>query len=66
MGEPFEKKYVQFSETDIKKVTSNFHNWQQVGFEKRIKILPSFVLVHRLLKLRKRTFLWCQVNILNL
>jgi type I restriction enzyme M protein len=29
MGEPFEKKYTQFSEDDIKKVTATFHQWQQ-------------------------------------
>jgi type I restriction enzyme M protein len=29
MGEPFEKKYTQFSEEDIKKVTATFHQWQQ-------------------------------------
>jgi type I restriction enzyme M protein len=29
MGEPFEKKFTQFSEADIKKVASTFHNWQQ-------------------------------------
>ena len=27
-GEPFEKKYVQFSENDIKKVASAYHAWQ--------------------------------------
>ena len=29
MGEPFEKKFTQFSEADIKKVAETFHNWQQ-------------------------------------
>ena len=42
IGEPFEKKYVQFSEDDRKKVTDNFHNWQQVGFEKKYKDTPEF------------------------
>jgi type I restriction enzyme M protein len=28
MGEPFEKKYTQFSDDDIQKVTSTFHQWQ--------------------------------------
>jgi type I restriction enzyme M protein len=31
MGIPFEKKYVQFSEEDIKKVTETFHKWQTLG-----------------------------------
>jgi type I restriction enzyme M protein len=29
MGEPFEKKYTQFSDADIQKVTSTYHQWQQ-------------------------------------
>ena len=29
MGEPFEKKFTQFSEADIKKIAETFHNWQQ-------------------------------------
>jgi len=29
MGEPFEKKFTQFSEADIKQVAGTFHNWQQ-------------------------------------
>jgi type I restriction enzyme M protein len=28
LGEPFEKKYTQFSEDDIKKVTDTYHQWQ--------------------------------------
>ncbi|MFN0203503.1 MAG: N-6 DNA methylase [Bacteroidia bacterium] len=28
MGEPFEKKYTQFSDDDIKKVTDTYHQWQ--------------------------------------
>lgn len=28
MGEPFEKKYVQFSEADIQKIANAYHRWQ--------------------------------------
>ncbi len=31
MGEPFEKKYIQFSEKDIRKIADNYHNWQCTG-----------------------------------
>jgi type I restriction enzyme M protein len=31
LGEPFEKKYIQFSEADIAKVTSTYHGWQQLA-----------------------------------
>ena len=28
MGEPFEKKYIQFSDADIQKITETYHSWQ--------------------------------------
>jgi len=31
MGEPFEKKYTQFSDADIRKVTGTYHQWQSAG-----------------------------------
>jgi type I restriction enzyme M protein len=31
MGEPFEKKFTQFSETDIRNIAATFHAWQTVG-----------------------------------
>ncbi|WP_045589851.1 type I restriction-modification system subunit M [Vibrio vulnificus] len=30
-GEPFEKKFVQFSDQDIREFAHTFHTWQQVG-----------------------------------
>ena len=38
IGEPFEKKYTQFSDDDIKKVTSTYHNWQSTSIEN----IPEF------------------------
>ena len=38
MGEPFEKKYTQFSDADLKKVTSTYHQWQT----KEIENSPEF------------------------
>jgi len=38
IGEPFEKKYTQFSDADIKKVTSMYHLWQSVEIEN----IPEF------------------------
>jgi type I restriction enzyme M protein len=38
IGEPFEKKYTQFSNADIKKVTSTYHLWQSVEIEN----IPEF------------------------
>lgn len=31
MGEPFEKKFTQFSETDIRNIAGTFHAWQTAG-----------------------------------
>ena len=33
LGEPFEKKYTQFSDADIQKVTSTYHQWQIAAIE---------------------------------
>jgi type I restriction enzyme M protein len=33
MGEPFEKKYTQFSEADIKKIANTYHTWQTAKIE---------------------------------
>lgn len=42
MGESFEKKYVQFSEADIQKIASTFHNWQQIGYESTYQNHPEY------------------------
>jgi type I restriction enzyme M protein len=41
-GEPFEKKYTQFSEADIKKVTETFHHWQTTDFAKKYQNTPEY------------------------
>ena len=38
LGEPFEKKYTQFSDDDIKKVVTTYHQWQT----KEIENIPEF------------------------
>jgi type I restriction enzyme M protein len=38
LGEPFEKKFTQFSETDIQKVVNTYHQWQCEVIEK----IPEF------------------------
>lgn len=38
MGEPFEKKYTQFADADIEKVTSTYHQWQTKNMEN----IPEF------------------------
>lgn len=41
-GEPFEKKYVQFSEADIKKAAETFHAWQTTDFAKKYQNTPEY------------------------
>lgn len=41
-GEPFEKKYVQFSECDIKNFANTFHTWQQVGSHEKYKDIAEY------------------------
>ena len=41
-GEPFEKKFIQFSDDHIKEITDTFHAWQQVSFESDYKDIPEF------------------------
>lgn len=42
MGEAFEKKFTQFSVDDIKKITDNYHRWQQSDFNKTYQDIPEF------------------------
>ena len=40
IGEPFEKKYTQFSKDNIKEITDTYHNWQQK--EAGYKDIPEY------------------------
>lgn len=42
MGSPYEKKYIELTEEDRKKVTDTFHAWQQVGCEETYQDVPEF------------------------
>jgi len=42
MGIPFEKKYIQFSEEDVKKISETYQHWQQTDFEKTYQDTPEF------------------------
>jgi type I restriction enzyme M protein len=52
MGEPFEKKYIQLSETDIKKVAGTFHEWQQ----REIENIPEFCYAAKLEEIAAKDF----------
>lgn len=42
MGEPFEKKYVRFTDEDIRKVADTYHNWQREGHTDTYNDVPEF------------------------
>lgn len=42
IGEPFEKKFVQFSTDNIKKITDTYHQWQQTDYENTYKNIAEF------------------------
>lgn len=41
-GEPFEKKFTQFSEQHIQDIAETFHNWQQVATFDKYKNIPEY------------------------
>ncbi len=42
MGEPFEKKFTQFSNKDIQDVSETFHNWQQTNWKETYQDTPEY------------------------
>ena len=52
MGEPFEKKFTQFSDDDIQKVVSTYHQWQT----KEIENIPEFCYSATLNEVIKKDF----------
>ena len=42
LGSPFEKKFIELTEEDRKKVCDVYHTWQQVGYEDKYEDIPEF------------------------
>lgn len=42
IGVPFEKKYIQFTEEDIRKIADTYHNWQQEDFEAKYQNIAEY------------------------
>lgn len=55
-GEPFEKKYIQFSEEDIKAITTTYHNWQQKAWKDTYENIPEFCYSASLEEIRKKDY----------
>ena len=41
-GEPFEKKYIQFSPEQIAQIAENFHHWQCEGYDKTYQNVAEY------------------------
>ncbi len=41
-GEPFDKKYIQFSQSGVEAIALNFHNWQREGYEQTYHNIPEY------------------------
>lgn len=52
LGEPFEKKYTQFSNDDIKKIASTYHQWQTEDIEN----IPEFCYAATFNEVAKKDF----------
>jgi len=51
-GEPFEKKFTQFSDLDIKKISSTYHQWQS----SKIDNVPEFFYAAQIEEIIKKDF----------
>lgn len=56
MGSPYEKKYIELTESDRAKVTAVYHNWQQEGFEETYKNVPEFCYSASFEEVKKKGF----------
>jgi len=56
LGVPFEKKYVQFSDEEIKKVATIYHDWQQTDYENAYQNIPELCYSATLEEVEKKDF----------
>lgn len=55
-GEPFEKKFIQFSETDIEAIAKTYHDWQQQVWETSYENIPEYSYSATLEEIRKKDY----------
>jgi type I restriction enzyme M protein len=56
VGIPFEKKYVQFSDVDIKNVTTIYHKWQQTNYENTYQNIGELCYSAKLEEVEKKDY----------
>ena len=55
-GEPFEKKFIQFSEADIEAIAKTYHHWQQQDWEASYQDIPEYCCSATLKEIRKKDY----------
>src|SRR5690606_22860052 len=59
-GEPFEKKFIQFSEQDIEQIAGTYHNWQTSGLVEAgasaYQNIPEYCYAATLEEIRKKDY----------
>jgi len=56
IGEPFEKKYIQFSDEHIQHITNTYHTWQQTIAEKEYEDVPEYCYSADLTEIESKDF----------
>ena len=54
VGEPFEKKFIQFSEDHISQISKTYHDWQQVNSD--YEDVPEYTYSASIEEIRKRDY----------
>ncbi|MBF04847.1 MAG: DNA methyltransferase [Flavobacterium sp.] len=55
-GEPFEKKYTQFSESEIENIALTYHNWQQKDWKTTYIDIPEYSYSAKLEEIRRKDY----------
>lgn len=55
-GEPFEKKFTQFSEQEIEAIALNYHQWQQTDVETTYQDIPEYCYSASIEEIRKKDY----------
>ena len=56
IGIPFEKKFIQFSDEAIKRITDIYHNWQQIDSDKTYNNIPELCYSASFEEIEKKDF----------
>lgn len=55
-GVEFEKQFIELTESEIKQVAENYHNWQQTDWQKTYKNVPEFCYSANIEQIRANDF----------